>query len=153
MAEESCGIIAESFNFCHTEKHLRINAYVIMPTHLHAILFDADFDAQRLQETLTALRKYTGRQLTEYCIARMPACFAQTLRAASGEDRRHQFWQEGTRPKAIYTEDFWRQKVDYTHDNPCRKGLVLKAHHWRFSSAAYWLKGRASEVTLTPIEW
>ena len=153
VAEAACCIVTDSFNFCHEHKHLRVNAYVIMPTHLHAILFDENFDTDRLQQTLADLRKYTGRHLTEYCASRMPACFINTLRDAAGKDRQHQFWQADIHPEAIYTQVFWRQKLDYTHDNPCRKGLVREAPHWRFSSAAYWLKGSESDVILTPVEW
>ena len=58
--EKSCMIIAESLNFCHREKHLRINSFVIMPTHMHLIVFDAEFNTVRLQDTLVAMRKYTG---------------------------------------------------------------------------------------------
>ena len=35
--ESACKIIIESFNFCIQKKHLGVNAYVIMPTHLHAL--------------------------------------------------------------------------------------------------------------------
>jgi putative transposase len=153
VAEEPCRIVTASLNFCHEHKHLRINAYVIMPTHLHAILFDEDFDADRLQQTLTNLRKYTGRQLTDHCASQMPTCFASTLWVAAGKDRQHRFWEADIHPEAIYTRAFWRQKLDYSHDNPRRKGLVKEAHHWRFSSAAHWLEGGESDVILTPVEW
>ena len=152
VAEEPCRIVTDSLNFCHQRKHLRVNAYVIMPTHLHAILFDGDFDTGRLRRTLTDLRKFTGRQLTDYCASHTPA-FIRTLQAAAGKDRQHRFWQGGIHPEAIFSEAFWRQKVDYIHDNPRRKGLVVEAHHWRFSSAAYWLEGGESDVMLTPVEW
>ena len=153
VTEEAFRIVTESLNFCHKQKHLRINAFVIMPTHLHAILFDEDFDTARLQRTLTDLRKYTGRQLADYCASHLPACFARTFREAAGEDRQHRFWQAGAHPEAIFSQAFWRQKVDYTHDNPRRKGLVREASHWRFSSASYWLEGGESDVILTPLEW
>jgi REP element-mobilizing transposase RayT len=153
VSEESCRIITDSFNFCGEQKHLRINAYVIMPTHLHAILFDEDFDPDRLQRTLTDLRKFTGRQLVEYSKAHMPACFVRTLRAAPAQDRQYRFWQAGIHPEAIYTQSFWQQKLNYLHDNPRRKGLVREAHHWRYSSAAYWSEGVESDIALTAIEW
>jgi REP element-mobilizing transposase RayT len=153
VREESCRMITDSFNFCQEHKHLRINAYVIMPTHLHAMLFDEDFDPDRLQQTLTDLRKFTGSQLVGYCTTHMPACFARTLRAASGKDRQHRFWQAGIHPEAIYTQSFWQQKLDYLHDNPCRKGLVREANHWRHSSAAHWLEGVESDIALTSIGW
>lgn len=31
VSEQSCLIITDSLNFCHREKHLHINAFVIMP--------------------------------------------------------------------------------------------------------------------------
>jgi hypothetical protein len=52
-------------------------------------------------------------------------------------------------------EAFWQQKVDYLHDNPCRKGLVRRPEQWRFSSAAWYLtEGNApTDVPITPIAW
>ncbi len=48
ISDEPCQVIVESLNFCHREKNLRINAYVIMPTHFHAILFKADVEEEPL---------------------------------------------------------------------------------------------------------
>ena len=67
VSEEPCLIITESLNFCHREKGLRTNAFVIMPTHMHLIGSDADFDVERLSQTLTDMRKYTGQRLADYC--------------------------------------------------------------------------------------
>jgi len=38
VTEAAFKIIADSLTFCHRNKHLRINAFVIMPTHLHMIV-------------------------------------------------------------------------------------------------------------------
>ena len=150
---ETCQIVVDSLNFCHRELSLRTNAYVIMPTHLHIIAFDAELDSKRLTKAVTALRKFTGRQLSEYCTAHLPV-FDRVLHAAAGRDRERQFWQPTRHPEAIYGQQFWREKVDYLHDNPCRKGLVRRPEHWRFSSAAYWAGERVeSDVILTQLEW
>jgi len=47
--ETACKIIPDSLNFCIQNKCLGVNAYVIMPTHLHAILFDVEFNSERLK--------------------------------------------------------------------------------------------------------
>jgi REP element-mobilizing transposase RayT len=151
--EEPCNIVTSSFNYCHDHKHLRTNAYVIMPTHLHAILFDEDFDSERLNRTLADMRKYTGQQLTRYCLSQLPSCFGSTLRRAAGKDRQHRLWQGGIHAEAVYTKPFWREKLDYIHANPIRKGLVHDAHHWRFSSAEYWSIGGESDIILTAVDW
>ena len=44
ITEAACKIVTESLSFCHQQKELRTNAFVIMPTHIHAIVFDSDFD-------------------------------------------------------------------------------------------------------------
>ena len=151
----ACGIVADSFNFCHERKGLRINAYVIMPTHIHAIVFDGSYDSRRLEATLTDFRKFTGRTLSDYCANHMPRCFADTLRAAAGADRERRFWQSSRHPVAVETESFWRQKFDYLHENPCRKGLVRRAQDWRYSSAAYYVSDGCTpaDVTISAMDW
>jgi REP element-mobilizing transposase RayT len=155
VSEATCRIITDSLNFCREKKCLCTNAFVIMPTHMHAILFDRDFDTVRLQKSITDFRKFTGRSLCDFCETHMPRCFAETFRAASTEDRDRRFWQPSRHPEAIESETFWRQKADYLHKNPCRKGLVTRAADWRFSSAEYYISdGQAScDIKITPIDW
>src|SRR6266705_1332868 len=73
VSEAACKIVTESLNFCHRQKGLRINAYVIMPTHLHAILFHVDFQAKAVEQVVTDFRKFTGRRLADFCAQHMPA--------------------------------------------------------------------------------
>ena len=155
VSDPACRIITDSLCFCHQQKGLRTNAYVIMPTHLHAIVFDKDFDPQRLRGSLADFRKFTGRSLSDFCTQYLPTCFAGVLREASTADRSRRFWQPSRHPEAIMTETFWQQKLDYLHSNPCRKGLVRMADHWRFSSAAYYLsEGRLKcDVPISVLNW
>jgi putative transposase len=155
ITEATCRIVTESLTFCHQQKHLRINAFVIMPTHLHMIVFDADFEHERLIRTLADFRKFTGRQLSDFCCNHFPRCFAETLRDEATADRERRFWQPSRHPEAIQTDSLWQQKLDYLHDNPRRKGLVRSPHDWRWSSAGWYLsEGREiAEVPLSPIMW
>ncbi len=155
VSEESCLIITESLNFCHREKGLRINAFVIMPTHLHLIVTDADYNVERLRQTITDLRKYTGKQLARYAVEKGPAVFRQAIQGTLREDRANHFWQQSRHAEGLYTYPFWKTKFNYLHDNPRRKGLVREATAWRFSSAARWLLEPAgeSDVELTGVEW
>jgi REP element-mobilizing transposase RayT len=118
VSEASCRIVTDSLRFCRERKGLCSNAYVIMPTHLHA-------------------------------------CFSDVFRQSAGADKSRQFRQATRHPEVLETEKFWRQKRDYIHENPCRKGLVRRPQDWRFSSAAFWLSdGHAeSDVLLTAIDW
>jgi REP element-mobilizing transposase RayT len=111
------------------QKGLRINAYVIKPTHLHAILFHADFQAKALEQVVTDFRKFTGRRLADFCAEHLPACFQTELREHAGGDCERRLWQPTRHPVQIETESFWQAKIDYLHHNPVRKGLVRAAEH------------------------
>ncbi len=147
--------VTKSLSFSHERKGLRINAYVVMPTHIHAVVFDAAFDSVRLKRTLDEFRRFTGRRLADLVDERFPSCFQMAIRAASGDDRERRFWQPSRHPVAITGERFWQQKVDYLHENPCRKGLVRRAVDWKYSSAAWWYSDGTveTEVPLTALEW
>jgi putative transposase len=169
VSETGCKVITESLDFCHRQKGLRVNAYVIMPTHLHAILFHADFQAKArrarrgspdpaakaLEQVVTDFRKFTGRRLADFCAQHMPACFQSVLVERAGGDRERRLWQPTRHPVQIETEYFWQAKIDYLHQNPVRKGLVREAAHWRFSSASYWASGGKTDndVLLSAIVW
>lgn len=126
-----------------------------MPTHLHAILFDKDFSLERLRQSITDFRKFTGRALSDYAAKHFPPWCSETLRSAATADRERRFWQPSRHPEGVEQERFWQQKLDYLHDNPRRKGLVVQPEHWRYSSSAYYVSGgrQASEVIITPLEW
>ena len=96
-----------------------------------------------------------GRSLSDFCSGHMPPCLAETLRARATVDRERRFWQSSRHPEAIESERFWQQKLDYLHENPCRKGLVIRADHWRFSSASFYLSDgqQPCDVAITPIAW
>jgi REP element-mobilizing transposase RayT len=144
-------MISDSVRFCHEQKHLGIDSYVVMPTHLHLIVFDQEWDSARLERTLTDFRKFTGRQLVEFCSSEMPSCFNTALVNAAGDDREHRFWQATRHPEYIESVAFHKQKRDYLHDNPRRKGLVLHPAHWRWSSARWYETGEDCDVPITPV--
>jgi hypothetical protein len=124
-------------------------------THLHAIVFHVTYRSEPLRSALNDFRKFTGRQLSDDASSSGPACFAAAMCEASATDRERRFWQPSRHPEGIETEQFWQQKFDYLHDNPCRKGLVRRADHWRFSSALwYFSEGREKcDVPLSRIAW
>jgi hypothetical protein len=155
VEEATCRIITDSLTHCTRNKHLCVNAFVIMPTHMHLIVFDAAFDSTRLTRTLADFRKFTGRQLSDYCLGHFSPCFHATLKEQSTVDRDRRFWQPSRHPEAVYGDRFWQQKLDYLHDNPRRKGLVRAAKDWRFSSAAWYDAGGEGEtdVPLAVIDW
>lgn len=50
-------------------------------------------------------------------------------------DRDFQLWQEGSHPQQITSDEMMRQKIEYIHCNPVKRGYVDDPVHWRYSSA------------------
>jgi putative transposase len=54
---------------------------------------------------------------------------------AHKHDREYQFRQEGAHAEMIFSEAVMREKLDYIHRNPVKRGYVDIPEHWRYSSA------------------
>jgi len=40
----------------------------------------------------------------------------------------------------VFSEAVMRQKLDYIHYNPVKRGYVDRPEHWRYSSARYYAR-------------
>ena len=126
-------ILIDSLNFLQRHDRLKLIAYVIMENHIHLIAF-----AQELAKELSDFKSYTARKSIDYYQQRGNEFILRQLayyKLPSRVDRKYQFWQEGVHPQQIQDEPMLRQKVDYIHNNPVRRGYVDLPEQWRYSSA------------------
>jgi len=145
---EPTKILLDSLEFCVNKKYLRIHAYVIMPNHMHLIVFDSRFDNDRMQKTLTEFRKFTGRKLADYVDQNLSPSISALIRNNQLKDRARQVWQPGWHSEGIVNEEFLHQKMEYIHENPVRKGYVRLAEYWENSSAKFWIRGEVGKIPI-----
>jgi putative transposase len=137
-------IVLDALNYLRTDKHTQLNAFVIMSTHLHAILWPDD--GINLSDVTRDFKRFTSRKISKEAEQQGEKELISNFKKARQENRAqnvstYQVWQEGSHPEAIFTERFAKQKIAYIHLNPVRAGLVKDAHEWNFSSArAYYLR-------------
>ena len=149
---EPVEIINESLRFCIKNKHLRIQAYVIMPNHIHLIVYDLNCDNASLGKTLMDFRKFTGSKLATYIDNTLAESLALVIRSKALTDRIRQVWRRGWHAEGLASESFLFQKMNYLHENPVRKGFVKCTEHWAHSSAGYWLNESEGEIPILPFE-
>ncbi len=116
---------------------LKLYAYVILENHLHLIA-----QSPQLDRDMARFKSYTAKQLLAYLDQNGVKTILDQLafyKKAHKADRAYQFWQEGVHPEWIQNEEMMRQKLDYIHENPVKRGYVDKAEHWRYSSARNYL--------------
>ena len=125
-------IVLDSLRFLMAEG-MKVHAYVILENHLHLVL-----QSEQLGKDLARLKAYTAKALIAYLSTHQVKTILDQLafyKKAHKDDRAYQFWQEGVHPEIILHEEMMRQKIDYIHQNPVKRGYVDQASHWRYSSA------------------
>jgi putative transposase len=144
-----CQILLDSFTFCRQSKGLRLHAYVIMPTHLHAIISCDQPD--RLTGIVRDMKRHTSRRISRKLVEDRSRVLLRPLfeMAPMGKgNTEYKVWQDGYHPIAIYTQKFFRQKLEYLHDNPVRKGFVRRSEEWQYSSADEYINGRLGLIEI-----
>lgn len=63
------------------------------------------------------------------------------------------FWEHRFDDLGIYSQEIYRIKLNYIHNNPVRAGLVLNPEDWPYSSAKFYLTGEEGVVKVTPVLW
>jgi len=130
-------IILDSWRFLQKERSIVILAWVIMENHLHWIATGPNL-AKRVGE----FKSYTAKMILEKIKQNNASILLQELeyyKLRHRVDQTYQLWQEGSHPKVIEADDVCWQKVEYTHNNPLRRGFVEHPEHWRYSSARNYL--------------
>jgi REP element-mobilizing transposase RayT len=126
-------ILLDSFRFLIEQRRLCLHAYVILENHLHLIA-----SADDLGKEIANFKSFTARKSIDYYLQTQKHSILEQLSFYKGEhkhDRPYQFWQEGVHPQRIQDQAMLKQKLDYIHQNPVRRGYVDFPEQWRYSSA------------------
>lgn len=143
-------IITDSLNYCIKEKGLEVYAWVLMTNHLHAIVSSSKED---LSGIIRDFKKFTSTKIIEAIEQNAQESRSRWLlwlfihKNEYGEITK-QLWQPGNHPEEIRTEQFFRQKMQYIHQNPVRAGWVRNEEDYPWSSAGYFYK-KPTAVTLS----
>jgi putative transposase len=128
-------IVLTSLEWLVTNKKCEVNAFVIMPNHIHLLWKIADgfvrTDVQGAFFSFTAHAfkkelKLNNAELERYRV--------------NDADRTYQFWERNPMLKECFTESFFQQKLEYIHYNPCQPHWNLAAipEEYLWSSASYY---------------
>ncbi len=126
---KTVNIVLDSWRFLQREA----GGYVILENHLHLIAASDD-----LSRDMQRFKSYTAKQIIEYleqCRSTKLLELLALFKRVHKQDTTYQVWEEGNHPQIIESETVMRQKLDYIHWNPVKRGYVDLPEHWRYSSA------------------
>jgi putative transposase len=113
-----------------------------MTNHLHAIVSSSK---NNLSDIIRDFKKFTSSQIIEAIEQNGKESRSKWLlwllkqKNETGENKK-QLWQPGNHPIEIRTEKFYKQKMQYIHQNPVRAGWVRNEEDYEWSSAGYFYK-------------
>ena len=144
-------IVLQSLDWLRRHGHLQLFAFVVMPTHLHAIIKPLQGTADQLVQRFAS---YTAheilKRLRQDHRTELLAFFWQA--AQQDHDRKHRIWKEAL-AKNIYSEAFLLQKMEYIHNNPVDKDwhLVEDRADYLYSSARFYDRGQKPVIEIDDI--
>lgn len=135
------------------QKRILLFAFVIMPSHLHAII-------KPVGETIRTIVQQFGSFTAHEILKKLRADNQKDLLDLFHQKKRdqrheHSIWQD-IQAKNIFSMEILQQKLDYIHQNPVAKEWKLAANRadYPYSSAGFYDYGRKPVIETTNInEW
>ncbi len=152
VSEPYFSIVVGSLQHLRENRGLSIHAYVVMPTHLHAIVTALRDD---LSAIIRDFKKFTARAIYETAEDEGNGLLTWLFRKAAEGERSSRFrvWQDEFHPQMIGFAEMFTQKADYIHQNPVRKGLVADAEKYYYSSASAYADAGNGPLEVDMPDW
>ena len=140
-SDELKNVVCKALDEARNSGGFSLCAYVIMLDHLH-IITDS---VLKPSKTLQFVNGIISRRVIDYLKTGGYETSLRKLEHAIGRrQRRYSLWDRHPDARLLLTEEMLRQRVNYTHMNPVRAGLVDNPEEYRWSSARIWA-GKAME--------
>lgn len=135
------------------ERHqYRLVAFVLMPEHVHLLVFPTTTPVE-IDNFLTAIKQPFSVRIKSILLATQKDLLQRLTIRERPDKVVFRFWQEGPGyDRNLSSERAVRASVDYIHLNPVRRGLVVRASDWKWSSARWYeSEGRNADPDLPRI--
>ncbi|PZF71812.1 REP-associated tyrosine transposase [Taibaiella soli] len=150
-------IILDSLSFCQQKKGLQLHAWVIMNNHVHLII--SAREGSQIADIVRDFKKFTSRKLIDAILNNAQESrrnwMMRMFRSAgtsNSSNEQFQFWEQNFHPIELDTEEKFRQRMNYLHENPVKAGFVWEAQQYKYSSATDYYERRPGLLPLIMIE-
>ena len=146
-------IIVESLKYSIANKGLQLYAWVIMSNHVHLIIGTS---SKPMQDILRDIKRHTSKSIIKAVIENTQESrgewllwFFEREGKQNPNNEQYQFWQQGSHPIELWSNEVMDQKLEYLHNNPVSAGWVEEPEHYLYSSAIDYAGGKGLiDITL-----
>jgi putative transposase len=130
--------VAQQLGETASMQDVSIAGYVVMPSHVHSLVGLKDF--AKLSSFVKAFKSLSARRLRQFDL--------ESYRDQLYRMGQFRLWKRRFDDVIIVSEEQFRTKLRYIHENPMKAGLVKDVLGWEFSSARSWLLNEPGETNI-----
>jgi len=158
-------VVVDGLHRLQTESGICLIGYVIMPEHVHVLLYPHRRGCDE-PTAISGLLHSFKRHVAHYCKEGLRTVWGQhgglwsepLNRWARGEYKGHPIWFKRGYDFNVCRHRTLLEKLDYCHRNPITRGLVDRPEQWHWSSYRYYEMDDRSVLAMDwdgswPIVW
>jgi REP element-mobilizing transposase RayT len=128
-------VVISSLRSLVEQNRVMVHAFVIMHNHIHLLWHPSHpHNHGRVQNSLLG---FTARKMI-HDLQQTDATLLQEFYVGA-VDRRCQIWERNPLSVELWAEDVVKQKLNYIHQNPVRKGWCTYAEEYKYSTAGIYM--------------
>lgn len=128
-------VLSDSINFYCKKYMADICGYVWMPNHIHCIVF---FNNSRLLPSfMRDFKKYTAGQIRRKLQTDRGDLVQEKLEYEI-RTQQYKIWMDRYDAVPLWKREHILTKLEYIHNNPVKRNLVVEADEYKYSSAWYY---------------
>ncbi|HNT29406.1 MAG TPA: transposase [bacterium] len=147
-----CEILIEQLDYYRGRYGFKISGYVIMPDHLHVLLWWETDEKPDLtiSKIMQGIKSIVAKRIIQYVKIGESTCsrlsddwYHENPHKRMGQEHTPpsvRIWQPSFYDYIVLSQEKFVEKLSYMHNNPVNAGLVSEAELWKFSSCAWYTK-------------
>jgi len=144
--ERSCNWVLQALQLGREKGQFHLWAYVIMPEHVHLVLWPK---GAIISQILTTLKQSVSKRALLWIEENAPQFLPRLEDVQPNGKRSYRFWQRGGGyDRNLRSVADIYEKIEYIHANPVRRGLVPTPDAWKWSSCMAWQTGRDEPMAI-----
>ncbi len=137
--------ILNSIKFCLNKYNAELIAYVLMPNHIHLVLFYNE--KTDVSGFMRDFKKYTSTRIRQLLEKDGKTTIVENLRYNINLQK-FKIWKDRFDAVIIKHKNVLLTKINYIHNNPVKYGLVEKEEDWKYSSSGFYKTGEQGLITI-----
>jgi len=133
--------LLQAIDTARRQRGFFVYAFVIMPEHVHIIIHPHEPKSE-VSWFLKSMKQRVARRASRWMSDHDPQWYDKLSMIRKDGRCEFRFWQTGGGyDRNIENPSTLIRMIDYIHNNPVRRGLVVTATDWKWSSASWYEKG------------